>query len=302
MSPVISQALPLLALIFLGFVIKQVRLARAEDGHTLVRVIVNTTLPALVLSSLAHARVEPGRLLLLAACGAIIPLVIHRVSIWAAERMRLERQVGGVVVLSTLASSVGLFMAPFFLSFYGREGVSLLAAFDLGNSLVANSYAYYVAMQYGTAGTISIWQATRRILVTPLIWANLIGIGLNLSHLVLPELITLVLDSLASANAVLSMLALGLFIELHFPDWKAMFTAVSLRMGLGWGLGQILVWAAGLTGMERTVVSVGAATPIGVLVLIYASLEELDVRFSAATLSPSIVAGMLLTPLLLAIY
>lgn len=302
MTSVISQSLPLLVLIVIGFVIKQARLIRPDDGHTLARVIVNTTLPALVLSSLSQARVEPGRLLLLAACGAIIPLILHRVAIWAAAVLRLERRVEGVVVLSTLASSVGLFMAPFFLAFYGKEGLSLLAAFDFGNSLIASSYGYYVAMWYGKTGAPSIGQGMRRILATPLIWANLIGIVLNLSHLVLPELVTSILDPLGSANAVLSMIALGLFIELNFPDWRAMLTALALRMGLGWSLGQVLVWAGGLTGMERTVVSIGAATPIGVLVLIYASLEELDVGFSAATLSLSIVVGMFLTPLLLSIY
>ncbi len=299
---VLAQSFPLLALIVLGFLIKQARLVRAEDGHSLVRVIVNTTLPALVLSSLSQARVEPGRLFLLAACGAVIPILLHRVAIVITQRMGLCREVGGVVVLSTLASSVGLFMAPFFLAFYGREGLSLLAAFDFGNSVIANSYGYYVAMRYGDRPSWSKWQAIRRVAASPLIWANVIGIGLNLSHLPLPGLAGGVLDLLAGANAPLSMLTLGVFIELRFPDWRAMLTAVGLRMGLGWVLGQALVWIVGFTGLERTVVSIGAATPIGVLVLIYASLERLNVEFSAATLSLSILIGMVLTPVLLSIY
>ncbi len=302
MTTVVVQSLPLLGLIVVGFLTKRARWLRPEDGHSLVRVIVNTTLPALVLSSLARANVDPSRLFLLAACGAAIPLVLHRVAIHAANGMRLERRVGGVVVLSTLASSVGLFMAPFFLTFYGKEGLSLIAAFDLGNSLVANSYAYFVAMRYGESGNCSREKALWRVLKTPLLWANLIGIGLNLSHLTLPDPANGVLDLLGAANAPLSMLTLGLFIELRFPDWKPMLTAVGLRMGLGWSLGQALIFLMGLTGLERTVVGIGAATPIGVLVLIYASLERLNVEFSAATLSLSILIGMFLTPLLLSIY
>jgi predicted permease len=50
------------------------------------------------------------------------------------------------------------------------------------------------------------------------------------------------------------------------------------------------------------VVSIGAAMPIGMVVLAYASLERLDVEFAAAAISLSILVAFLVMPLLLNVY
>jgi hypothetical protein len=111
-----------------------------------------------------------------------------------------------------------------------------------------------------------------------------------------------VLEPLSKANTPLAMLTLGAFIELRFPNWKPMLATVLLRIGGGWLLGQALVLALGLTGLDRAAVALGAAMPVGVATLVFASMEGLDVDFAAATISLSILLGLLITPLLLAAY
>lgn len=302
MGAILSQSLPILALVFVGFLLKQARILRRDDGHTMARIIINTTLPAVLFVSLARADIEPKGLLVLALCGAAIPFVLHWLSIYVSRAMGLKREVAGVVVISTMVTNIGFFLLPFFVTFYGAEGVSRLAAFDLGNSLVSNSYAYYMATRYGATSGISAWTALKRVLALPTLWANLAGIAVNLSGFALPTLAAKVLDPLAAANTPLAMLTLGSFIELRFPNWKPMFVASGIRIGLGWGVGQLLVLAFGLTGLERAAVSLGAAMPIGLVVLVYASLEGLDTEFAAGTISLSLLVAMLLMPFLLSLY
>jgi len=286
----------------MGCALKQIGLIQGGDGHALVRIIVTTTLPALVFVSLVRVRLDLRTLGLLALCGGGVSLVLLGVAIYIVRRTGWQGKIGGVVVLCTLAANVGLFLSPFFQTFYGSEGLSRVAAFDLGNSLVAWSLAPYVAMHYGN-GHAWDWRAgAKRVLSTPILWADLLAIIVGLSSLRVPALLMKVLDLLAAGNTPLAMLALGSFIELRFRDWKPMFTAVTLRMGGAWILGQAFVALTGLKGLDRTVTSVACAMPVGVMALAYASLEGLDVGFAAITLSLSLLIGIVITPLLLGMY
>lgn len=245
---------------------------------------------------------DPRQLGLLAVCGAAIPLLLYGVATRVVKAAGWRPEVAGVVVLGAMIANVALFLSAFTLAFHGQEGLSLVAAFDVGNSLVASSVAHYVAGSYGRSHTWNWRVGIRRILTMPLLWANLLGIAANLGHWGIPAVPTHMLELLAAANTALAMLTLGAFIEFRAPAWKPMLTAVAIRMGLGWVLGQVFVGLAGLTGLARTVVSVGAASPVAVMALIYISMEGMDVELAAATLSLSILLGMVLTPLLFGLY
>ncbi len=302
MATILLQSLPMLAWIAAGCLFRQARILRRDDGHAMARVIIYATLPALLFLSLARAELAVGSIVLLAFCGAAIPLLLQLGARLAVRAMRLEKAVAGVLITSTMVSNIGFFLVPFFLAFYGTEGISRLAAFDLGNSLVGNSYAYYTATRYGTSAA-SAWQAgLKRVLGLPTFWANVLGIAVNLTGLALPAWLVGVLEPVSKANGPLAMLTLGAFIELRFSKWTPMLMAVALRVAGGWALGQAFVAAFGLQGLERATVAMGAAMPIGVVVLVYASMEGLDTDFAASAISLSILAGLLIMPILLAAY
>jgi len=302
MNLVLAQSAPIIGLVIIGFLLRHGRIIRPDDGRVMLRLVANTTLPAVIFVSLARADVEPAGLVVLAMCGAAIPLVLHRLATAVARIMRLERGVAGVMVVSTLATNVGHFLFPFFLAFYGHEGISQLAAFDLGNSFIASSYAYYVATCYGDRYTCSLGTSLKRVLALPILWANILGVAVNLTGFSLPALAAQVLEPLAMASTPLALLTLGSFVDLRFANLRAMLATVGLRIGVGWLLGQALVLALGLTGLARSTVSLGAAMPIGMIVLVYASMEGLDIDFAATTISFSILVALLVTPLLLSIY
>jgi predicted permease len=302
MDLILGQSAPIIGLMVVGFLLRQGQIIHPGDGHVMARLIINTTLPALIFVSLARADIEPASLIILALCGAAIPLILHRLAMLLARIMQLKRGIAGVMVISTMATNIGFFLFPFFLAFYGKAGISQLAAFDVGNSLVANSYAYYMATCYGDRPICGLGTSLKRVLALPTLWANIFGVAVNLTGFSLPALAVQVLEPLAAANTPLAMLALGSFIELRFSNWKPMLVTVGLRIGAGWLLGQALVLVFGLTGLARMAVSLGAAMPIGAIVLVYASMERLDVDFAATTISLSILVALLVTPLLLSIH
>jgi predicted permease len=59
---------------------------------------------------------------------------------------------------------------------------------------------------------------------------------------------------------------------------------------------------ANLQELERAAVSMGAAMPAGMAVMVYAASEGMDAVFAAGTGSLSILLGLMVLPVLLSIY
>ena len=103
MDVILSRSARIIGLLIIGFLLRQGQIIRPEDGHVILCLIITITLPAVIFVSLARADVELGRLMILALCGAAIPLILHRLAMWLARTVRLKRGVAGAMVVSTIA-------------------------------------------------------------------------------------------------------------------------------------------------------------------------------------------------------
>jgi malate permease and related proteins len=302
MSPAVVQTLPILCLMAVGCLLKQAGLIRSGDGQVLTRLIVNATLPAVIFLSVARANVSPARLALLASCGFLLAVTQRAVAGQAVRWFKFNRAVAGVVILGAMIVNVGFFLYPIFLAVYGQEGLSRLAAFDVGNSLVASSYGYYLATRHGDRPPSGVWRSLRRTLALPLLWAALAGLAVNLARLNLPGFVLKLLEPLGSANTPLAMITLGSFLQFRLRNWKPLLLTVGLRMGLGLILGLALVAMFQLQGLERAAVLLATAMPSGMVVLIYSAAVGLDTELAAGVVSLGLMAGVFVAPALLSIY
>jgi predicted permease len=80
-----------------------------------------------------------------------------------------------------------------------------------------------------------------------------------------------------------------------------MLLTVFLRMGVGLLLGLAIVFLFNMQGLDRIIVIMGSAVPIGMVPMVYAASEGMDTEFAAACISLSIIIGVIVTPLLLTI-
>ena len=115
MDVILSQSARIIGLLIIGFLLRQGQIIRPEDGHVILCLIITITLPAVIFVSLARADVELGSLMILALCGAAIPLILHWLVMWLARTVRLKRGVAGLIVVSTIDRS------PILASFYSRS-------------------------------------------------------------------------------------------------------------------------------------------------------------------------------------
>ncbi len=301
MNPIVIDSLPLISLVVIGFGLKKIGLINRNDGPHLSAFILNITLPAVIFLSVSQADVDPVKLVILAMCSFTISLILRLLSGRITQWLKIPASIAGVIILSSMAMNIGNFLFPITQTIYGSEGVSRLAAFDIGNSLMASGYGYYLATRFGSNTPKGFKNSLRKVASLPILWAVIGGLFINLLGWSLPVFVVKILTPVSAANSALAMITLGVFVEFVFPKWKLMVLTVFLRMGIGFLLGQVIVLLGNFQGIERTIISMGAAMPIGMVPLVYANVEGLDSEFAAACISLSIVVGVIVSPLLLTI-
>ena len=302
MNPTLTESLPIVSLVVVGFCLKKIRFFKEEDGSLLSRLILNITLPCVIFLSISQAEIALLELLYLAVSGFIIALVLRVIGGIAANCLNLEDSIAGIVILSCMVMNIGSLMYPVMSTVYGTEAVSRTAAFDIGNSLMASGYGYYIATQYGSKKPHGIYNGLKRISLVPVLWAVAIALIINLNGVTVPSYLIKMITPLSSANTPLAMITLGIFVNFKFSKWKLMSMTVFFRMGLGFLVGQLVILITHMQPLDRAIVTLGSAMPIGMIPLAYAATEGLDTEFAASCISLSIIIGVVITPLLLTLY
>jgi predicted permease len=302
MNSAVRQSLPILSLVVVGFLMKQVGLIRPGESQIIARLIINTTLPVVIFLSIARADVAPQKMGLLALCGVLVCVGSGIVSSLVVGYLNLERQIAGVIIVATMILNIGFVLFPIFLTVYGEEGISRLAAFDLGNSIVAHSLGFYIITRYGNRPPNGFMPSIKRVLSLPVLWAVLAGLAFNLLSIQLSPFAEKILEPLAAANIPLAMLTLGAFLQFRYRNLPLMGLTAALRIGGGFLIGQALVYVTNLQGLDQAAVSLGAAMPSGMAVMVYAASEGLDAEFAAGAISLSILLGLIVLPVLLSMY
>lgn len=129
-----------LCLVAMGRVLRVGRILQKPEAHTLSKVIMHVTIPALAVDNLSQHYVGTWEFasLPLIAVGfcTVLGLVAYR--LFFREEVRLR----GMLMISSLGFGIGQFAYPIIQSSYGQRGLLYAMLFDFGNFLIAFGVAY----------------------------------------------------------------------------------------------------------------------------------------------------------------
>jgi len=250
-----AQLLPILAPVFLVTVLGY---GWAKSGVPFQRdfltgLVMYLGVPCLILDGTLHLEADVGlflamvgyAVLALAVCAAIGGLVL------VAMRQPLRSYLPPIAFGN--AGNLGL---PLCLFAFGEQGLGLAIGFYLVGAVAQ----FIVAPLF--QGRAPVW---RTLLTTPVNYAAALGIGLLATGTGLPAWLDNTVGLLAGIAIPLMMLALGhalgSFTVRGLPRAAGLAAG---RLGLGLLVGSAIVWAFGLTGVERGVVLVQSAMPVAV--------------------------------------
>lgn len=284
----VIDAVPILLLIGVGFLVRQTRLVDEKGALTLTRLAYHVTIPSAIAVSIARVDLVP-ELFLLPLIAAVLPAVLAGIMYVTTRRLAGQPQQRGVLLVAMVI--LGVFAFPFMELFFGADGLARIALYDLGNAFYAGLLATYFARHFGHGSSrISL----RRVLSSPLLLAALCGVALSALDVPLTGALGSLLDRLAGANTPLAMMAVGMFLRPNRAQSGLVLQFIGIRMILGGLLGWALARLLGLDGLDLIVASVGSSLPAGTTSLVLAGAEGLDTSLAAALVSSSLIVGIVL--------
>jgi len=266
MAVVLGALAPVFLLIVLGFALKQSLMRLETQWHGLERLVYYVLFPALLIETLAKADLATvpvagvGGALLLSAlllsglCLALRPFLASKCAVDGPAftsifqgATRWQTYVA-LAVVANLYGDLGLALAS----------VAMLALIPLVNVLSVAVLAHYASPER---------QSVRRIAMTvmrnPLIWACVIGLAINVSHLPLPRIWHEVAEALGRSSLAIGLLVTGAGLHLEGllrPSAPAALT-VFLKLILMPLVAVALALQFGLTGPNLVVVASCSSVP-----------------------------------------
>ncbi len=298
MHILLSKILPILFIFFLGVLLKRIRLFKKEDGDKFLALVFNVSLPALILLSVSQINLSFD-FIFLPICAALIIFGTYAFALMASKFFHFDKKSYAVFLIGSTIINTG-FTLPFFIAAYGKEGLARASMFDLANGFLVLTFVYYIAVKHSDNQS-SAKTLFKKFLFLPPLWALALAFILNVLDMKLPVTAVNFLESVGNLTTPLIMLALGIYFRPKIVNLKALISVISIRMLFGMVIGLLLVSIFHLEHLNRMIVLINAASPVGYNTMIYSSLENLDTEFAASLVSFSIFFGLFFTPLLIVV-
>jgi len=265
MAVVISALLPVFLLIVLGFVLKRSLMRLDTQWHGLERLTYYVLFPTLLIQTLVKADLSDvpvagvGGALLLSAlvmsllCLALRPLLAR----WNIDGPAFTSIFQGATRWQTfvaLAVSGNLF---------GNTGLALASVAMVAIIPLVNVFSVSVLAHYASPEKQSVRAIVMTVAQNPLIWACVIGLVVNVTHLPLPKVWHDVAEALGRSSLGIGLLVTGagLHLEGLLRPSLAASIAVMLKLVLMPVLGIALALWFGISDSSLVIVAVCSAVP-----------------------------------------
>jgi malonate transporter and related proteins len=265
MAVVIAALLPVFLLIVLGFTLKHTLMRLETQWHGLERLTYFVLFPALLIQTLVKA--DLSQVPIGGVGGALFLSALAMSLLCLALRPLLARfSVGGPAFTSIFQGAtrwqtyVALAVSG---NLFGDLGLALASVAMVAIIPLVNVFSVAVLAHYASAEKRSVGTIVMTVVRNPLIWACVVGLALNVTHVPLPRIWHEVADALGRSSLAIGLLVTGagLHLEGMFRPSLAAGVAVFLKLILMPVLAVALALWFGLTGSSLAIVTACSAVP-----------------------------------------
>ena len=281
-------------IIVLGFLIKRFGWLGEDEGAGLSRLIINVTLPSLIIYSFHDLTIEPS-LLLLVFRGVFYGFILMGVGF-----LFFRKKVGkkkGMLLMMMPGLNIGLFAYPLVEGLFGQEGIQFFGMLDVGNALITFGMCYLLGSYYsGQNQAFDFLSIAKKLMRSVPLMTYLIVFSLSVLNVQLPIIIIDAAEVISRANMPLSLIVLGMFIHIQMDKSKRqdLIQFLSARFGIGIVIGFACYYLLPFSEMVRLTLLIGAILPLPLAHLPYAVTFDYDRRFVGTASSFSLVISFVL--------
>jgi predicted permease len=286
------------SIIALGYFLKKVGFLSEKDGSVLSRLIIYVTLPVVIVNAITSVKLQPS-LLFLTLFGSIAAFFILVFGLFFFSKSNLPNKTKGSLSLTLCGLNLAIFAYPFAQAMWSNRGLTYMAMFDIGNALIIYTLGYSVALKYSSEG-FNLTTVVKKLVTFPPLIAFEIALLINFNSISIPSSISTMMSPVSSANAFLSMITIGLYLNFKriSREMRYMLIGITIKYAVGLGVGIALWYLSRLIAptdhIASTVVLVSSLMPTPLLSLIYSIEKKLDPEVAGGMVTITVVISSLI--------
>jgi predicted permease len=293
LAGLVETVLEIVVFIYLGAVLKRLRILNESIGRKLLSLSLNILLPLIVFRSFATVKISMGEFLL-PMIGLLINLSLLTVAYLVSRIIEMNNARKGAFLLVCSTLNIGIIGLPFIGLFFNAEGVATASLIDIGNSIYVFAIAFLVASHFNPSKSKrSLKSSVKNLLTQPYILSIIAGLAANLLRLDLPPQAGELIIFVSLFNAIIVLLAAGVFIR--FPGRSLMrevFLSAFVKILIGNLIGFAFAILLQPAPQALRVMIIVASLPPAFMTLVHASAENLDLEFASILLGSILAIGI----------
>lgn len=202
-----NQLIQLFLVICMGYLLYKINIFNVEVNQKLTKLLLNVSLPAMIVSSVFEQTERPpvNEVLAVFAVAVAMYILLPVVSILLVKVMRIPKQQQGLYMFMNTFSNVGFMGFPIISALYGEKGVFYAAIINIIFNL--SVFTYGVIMIHYASGEKA--ELNIKKLLSPGILCSLFAIVVYALDISLPTAVESAVGTLGGLTTPLAMLLIG---------------------------------------------------------------------------------------------
>lgn len=265
-----EQFIIIILLIALGYLLKRINFIKSADSQVLSTLVLNVTLPSLVIVNLNSANLDlsfsilPIMMLIYGILAKVIMVALFR---------KYDNHVKGSVGMMAASLNIGLFAYPLVETIWPKNGMIYFGMADIGGAIIMFGVTYFVGSYYSEESDQFNFKFLGKKLISsvPLV-TYIVMFILNMANIHLPKASIDFFTIISKANMPLSMILLGIMlsfrIEKQFLPIAVKYLIVHYGLGCIAGL-LVHFFLPTSDDMIKTTLLITWLLPVGVAIIPY---------------------------------
>ncbi|MCG3399238.1 AEC family transporter [Staphylococcus massiliensis] len=229
-----AKFLIIIALITFGYFLKRIHFIKPDDTRFLSRLVLNVTLPCLVIVTLNKAELNPSLTIL--PILMVLYGIISKIAI-IYFFIRYDNEMRGSVGMMMGSMNIGLFAYPLVQQIWPENGMIYFGMADIGGAFIMFGVTYFVASYFKDSGNqFNFKYLGLNLLKSVPLMTYLTMFVLNLANIHLPKGPITFFETISLANLPLSMILIGSMLDFRIERKFLPVTLKYLSFHYGFGL------------------------------------------------------------------
>lgn len=260
MEGILLKAGSFLLIILAGYTFKQIGLLKASDAHVLRKIMLNLTLPCVMVGGIKSMDLQLALIVPLIAGFVVGPVAVAFSLLVTRKKPALTQ---AMYIINFASFNIGGFLLPILSAFFPASAVSISSIFDIGNGVYGTGGIFAFAQcKANTEAQFRIRDVFRSILNSTTLMVYIPMLILFLCGLRLPDGFYTLVQTFGNSNMFLSFFIIGLMLEikLDLADLGEVFRALALRYIMVVPLA-LIMWLLPIDTLVRQVLVLCMLTP-----------------------------------------